>query len=186
MMETTSEATESQAYKPGGRVFRAYLGLGANLGTPEKQLAAAVQALARRKDLRVTAASSLYRTLPVGVEAQPEFVNAVIGVDTSLTPFSLLRLGKRLEVQAGRVGVRNAPRELDVDLLLYEGQILAEAELVVPHPRLAERAFALIPLAEIAPEVRHPLLDQTMAELVEKVSPHGVWQLAGGSRWANI
>jgi 2-amino-4-hydroxy-6-hydroxymethyldihydropteridine diphosphokinase len=168
-------------------MFRAYLGLGANLGNPQNQLAQAIAEMARDRRIRVLKVSSLYRTLPMGGEPQPEFLNAAVSLETSLTPRALLALGQRCEIRAGRTpGRRNAPRELDIDLLLYAGQILAEPDLTVPHPRLTERAFALIPLAEIASEVRHPLRDQTIAELAAQVSGQGVWRTAGGSRWANL
>ncbi len=166
-------------------VRRAYLGLGANLGDPRAQLAAAVRALAGHARVRVTAVSSLYRSAPEGGGPQPDYLNAVVAVETGLDARALAALGHELERRAGRVRTRerDAPRPLDVDLLLFGEERIMEPDLTVPHPRLAGRAFALLPLAEVAPEARHPGLDRTAAELAAGVPAVGVERLPGGTRW---
>lgn len=132
---------------------RAYIGLGSNLATPRRQLARALEALAALADTRVVAVSSFYRTAPVGLEGQPDFVNAVAAVDTGLAPRALLAALLTIEQEHGRVRtLRNGPRTLDLDLLAYGELQLNEPGLAVPHPRMHERAFVLVPLAEIAPD----------------------------------
>jgi len=139
---------------------RAYVALGSNLGDRERTLRVAVAAVGRLPGTAVTAASSVYATAPVGVDApQPDYYNAVIGIDTDLSPRELLQSLQAIERDAGRVrepGVRNAARTLDLDILLYAERTIDEDGLRVPHPRLHERAFALAPLAEIAPHAWIP------------------------------
>lgn len=127
---------------------RAYLGLGANLGDPLAQLRAAVAAIEER-----TAVSSVYRTEPVGgPPGQPDFLNLVVAVDTGRSPRQLLELAQTLERAAGRVReVRHGPRTLDVDVLLVGDAVVDEPDLVVPHPRMWERRFVLVPLAQLDP-----------------------------------
>ncbi len=144
---------------------RAYLGLGANLGDRRANLRTAVDALRAHGEL--VAVSALYETEPVGYLNQPPFLNAVIVLETPLTPTDLLEAGLRIERELGRErSFRNAPRSLDIDLLLYDGQVLDDPALRLPHPRLHERAFVLVPLVEIAPALRHPSRDRAMAELL--------------------
>ena len=130
----------------------AYIGLGANLGLPAQTLRWAVALMASWPGLRVHAVSDLYRTAPH--EAQgPDFINAVAAVYTTLTAPELLNKLLALELQAGRERpYRNAPRTLDLDLLMYGDAQIASAQLRVPHPRMLERAFVLVPLAQIAPD----------------------------------
>ncbi len=136
---------------------RAYVGIGANLGDPAAQVRAAVDALRAVPGTALVAASSLYRTAPVGYADQPDFVNAVAAVDTDLPPEALLAALHGIERGAGRErSFRNAPRTLDLDLLLYGGATLSGDALTVPHPRMHERAFVLAPLAEIAPTAEIP------------------------------
>jgi len=133
-------------------VARAFVGLGANLGDPARQVAAALDALGRLPRTRLVRASSLYRSAPVGNEAQPEFVNAVAALQTGLSPRELLEACLGIEHAYGRErSVANAPRTLDLDLLLYDDRVLREPGLEVPHPRMHGRAFVLAPLLEIAP-----------------------------------
>ncbi len=139
----------------------AYIGLGANLpspaGTPEATLAAAVCRLQQLG--RVTARSSLYSTEPVGYSHQPRFVNAVVALETELPARDVLLHLLQIEREFGRdrsSGVPNGPRTLDLDLLLYGQEVIHEPELILPHPRLSERAFVLIPLAEIAADLVLP------------------------------
>lgn len=130
----------------------AYVGLGANVGEPARALRDALDALARLPRTRLIAASRLYRSAPVDA-AGPDFVNAVAALGTELTAPDLLRALQALERAAGRERpYRNAPRTLDLDLLLYGDGRIDSPGLVLPHPRLAQRAFVLRPLAEIAPE----------------------------------
>lgn len=136
----------------------AYVGLGANVGDPAQQVRAAVAVLARLPGTRVQACSSLYRSAPVGVTAQPDFVNAVCALQTELPAHELLHALLDVERAHGRVrgAERGAPRPLDLDLLLYGAVRCADAELTLPHPRMHARAFVLAPLAEIAPEIEVP------------------------------
>ena len=130
--------------------MKAVLGLGANLGDAPATLRAAVEALGRLPHTTVTAVSSLYLTAPVGYVDQPDFHNIVVTVETELTPHALLGGCLGIEAALGRVRTfQNAPRVVDIDLLLYEGFAEATAELTVPHPRMMERAFVLVPLAEL-------------------------------------
>jgi 2-amino-4-hydroxy-6-hydroxymethyldihydropteridine diphosphokinase len=134
-------------------VARAYVGIGSNLLDPARQVRAAIDAL--RALGSVVAVSSLYRTTPWGtVRNQSDFINAAVALETQLDPHALLGALKTLECELGRdpAGERWGPRAIDLDILIYEGVEMAEPELTIPHPRLHERAFALVPLAEIAPQ----------------------------------
>jgi len=135
----------------------AYLGIGSNLEDPRAQVLRAFDELAHLPDTRVTARSSLYRTAPVGHAAQPDFINAVAGIETQLTPDALLSELQAIEARHGRKrSFPNAPRTLDLDLLLYGDARIDKPGLSVPHPRMHERAFVLQPLLEIAPQVDIP------------------------------
>ncbi|WEK49558.1 MAG: 2-amino-4-hydroxy-6-hydroxymethyldihydropteridine diphosphokinase [Candidatus Kaistia colombiensis] len=132
----------------------AYLGLGSNLGDREAMLRAAISALAATPGVRVTAVSSLYETPPWGPVPQGPYLNACIALDTTLSARDVLDLGLRIERDHGRErAIRWGPRTLDIDLLLYGDATIDEEGLIVPHPRMTERAFVLVPLAEIAPEL---------------------------------
>ncbi|WP_404299532.1 2-amino-4-hydroxy-6-hydroxymethyldihydropteridine diphosphokinase [Alicycliphilus denitrificans] len=129
----------------------AWIGLGANLGDARAALRAAVRAMAALPGTRVLRVSSLYRSAPVDAGG-PDYLNAVAELETTLAPLDLLHALQAIEQAAGRERpYRNAPRTLDLDLLLYGAQQLDGAELTVPHPRMGERAFVLLPLAELAP-----------------------------------
>jgi len=133
-------------------VARAFVGVGANLGDPAAQVRAAIAALAALPGTRLVAASSLYRTAPVGYADQPDFVNAAALLETALAPRALLEALQAIEARSGRArSFKDAPRALDLDLLLYGGEVIDEPGLAVPHPRLHERAFALAPVVEIDP-----------------------------------
>ena len=131
----------------------AYVALGANLGDAAAVVASAIDALNRLADTRLEARSHLYRSAPVDAQG-PDFINAVAAVSTRLTAPDLLLALQQLEQRAGRERpYRNAPRTLDLDLLLYGDACIDSPSLTVPHPRMMERAFVLIPLAEIAPDL---------------------------------
>lgn len=135
----------------------AYVALGGNLDDPVKRLLSVMAELGRLPKTRLLRASSLYRTEPVGYSEQPEFVNAVALLETSLPATTLLLNLFAIEKRHGRVrSLRNGPRTLDLDLLLYDDQVLDSGSLVLPHPRMHCRAFVLVPLLEVAPGCRIP------------------------------
>jgi len=135
----------------------AYIALGANLGDPATTIRAAFGALANLPESRVVHCSSLYRTAPVGILDQPEFVNAVAMLETTLAPEALLEALLDVEHRFGRIRAeKNGPRTLDLDLLLYDDQFVDRPHLTLPHPRLHLRAFVLQPLAELAPDLIIP------------------------------
>jgi 2-amino-4-hydroxy-6-hydroxymethyldihydropteridine diphosphokinase len=152
----------------------AYIGMGANLaswaGAPEATLAAA--ALRLEALGRVTRRSSLYSTAPVGFVEQPRFVNAVIELETEFEPRTLLEKLLEIEQEFGRdrtAGFANGPRTLDLDILLFDDMQISEPGLEIPHPRLAERAFVLIPLNELAPQVVVPGVAKTVGQLLARL-----------------
>lgn len=152
----------------------AYVGLGANLGDRRAALQAALRGLAAHPQVRLARVSSLYETAPVGVTDQPEFLNAVAAVETTLAPRPFLDVLLHLENSLGRVRtVRWGPRVIDLDLLLYGAQTVSLPGLDVPHPRLRERAFVLAPLAEVAPDLALPGDGKKVAELAEILSGGG-------------
>ncbi len=135
----------------------AYVALGANIGEPTATVLAAITALAGLPESRVLRSSSLYRTTPVGLRNQPDFINAAAALETALSAEALLDALLDLEVRFGRHRRdRNGPRTLDLDLLLYNDSEIDQPRLTVPHPRLHLRAFVLCPLAEIAPDLTIP------------------------------
>jgi 2-amino-4-hydroxy-6-hydroxymethyldihydropteridine diphosphokinase len=158
-------------------LVRAYIAFGANLGDPVAAFAEALQRLDALPDTRVVARSSLYRSAPVGVAGQPDYLNAVIALDTALAPRPLLEALLTIEHDAGRRrDFPMAPRTLDLDLLLHGDAVIDEAGLQVPHPRMHERAFALLPLAEIDPAASIPgrgavaaLLPALAGQAIERV-----------------
>jgi 2-amino-4-hydroxy-6-hydroxymethyldihydropteridine diphosphokinase len=136
-------------------VTRAYLGIGSNLGDRLAYLQVAVDELGSADGVTVVGVSPVYETAPVGGPEQPDYLNAVVAVDTTLTPHELLRVAQAVETEAERVRtVRWGPRTLDVDVLLVGDAHIATPDLVVPHPRLAERAFVVVPLADLDPAWR--------------------------------
>jgi 2-amino-4-hydroxy-6-hydroxymethyldihydropteridine diphosphokinase len=149
---------------------RAYVALGANLGDRAGALARAIDALRATPGVRVVAHSSIWETPPLG-PPQPDYLNAAVALDTELDALSLLRRLHEIEAAAGRTRgpERNQPRTLDLDLLLFGGLVIDAPEIVLPHPRMHERAFVLGPLAEIAPDEIHPVLHETIAKLAARV-----------------
>ncbi len=155
----------------------AYIGMGANLPSPAGSPAATLAAAVRRLGTlgRITAHSSLYSTEPIGFTGQPRFLNAVVALQTNLAPRPLLEALLAIEREFGRDrsrGILNGPRSLDLDILLIEGLAVSEPDLEIPHPRLAERGFALIPLAEIAPQARDPRTGTTVAQWLQRLFPN--------------
>jgi 2-amino-4-hydroxy-6-hydroxymethyldihydropteridine diphosphokinase len=143
-----------------------YLGLGSNIGDREEHLRAAVERLAAG-DLRIVRVSPVYETEPLEMTAQRWFLNQVAEAETSLFPKQLLARVGRIERTLGRVrGAPNAPRTIDIDILLYASAVVRTAELEIPHPRMANRRFVLAPLADLCPELRHPVTHRTVAEML--------------------
>lgn len=145
----------------------AYIALGSNLGERRQQLEAAIAAM-REAGVTVEKVSTFIETEPYGVTEQPPFLNGVCAVRTLLSPQQLLTLLLSIEQQLGRVRELHwGPRVIDLDLLLYEDQVVNEPDLVVPHPDMENRVFVLQPLVEIAPDVMHPKLKKTMRDLLQ-------------------
>ncbi len=143
-----------------------YLSLGSNQGTAEKSLETARREL-KKSGIRIRRRSSLYATEPVGFIAQPWFINQVVEITTGLSPWELLKAVKGIEERMGRrPSLPNGPRIIDIDILMAGDTIVDTAELVIPHPRLADRNFVLVPFAEIAGRVVHPSLKSSIGDLM--------------------
>ncbi len=152
-----------------------YVGLGSNQGDREAQLVSALEAMSRIDAVAVLRCSSLFESAPVG-PPQPHYLNAVVALECSLPPQRLLCILKQIERDQGRhpAGPRWGPRPIDLDILLWEGEIVADPNLQVPHLELHKRRFALEPLAELAPEAEHPVLGMTVLELLTQLDPQDV------------
>lgn len=166
--------------------FTVFLGLGANVGNRRENLRMALRLLAER--CTVVAVSSLYRSeavVPEGQPSGPDYLNAACEVATDLSPDDLLHFVKRVEHDVGRrPAERWAPRPIDVDILLYDDIMISSPDLTVPHPLLAERSFVLLPLAELAAGVTHPVLGKTIGELAEDADFAGLEYLEDPA-WAS-
>jgi len=150
-----------------------YIALGTNLGDRQENLRKALQNLPSA--VRLSAVSPVYSTPPWGYTGQPDFLNQVARLETGLSPHELLRVLKEIEVSLGRVPTfRYGPRVIDLDILFFDDLVMGTPELTIPHPRLAERAFVLVPLVDLAPDLCHPVLGQTAAELLAGLDRSGI------------
>lgn len=150
-----------------------YIALGTNLGNRLLNLRRAIDAFA--PDVHIVAESRVYETEPWGYADQPAFLNMAVHAETGLSPKRLLSFLKKLEAQLGRLPTfRYGPRQIDLDILFYDDLVLNTPPLVIPHPRLHERAFVLVPLADLAPALVHPVLRLSVAQLLETVDKRGV------------
>ena len=157
-------------------IHQVYLALGSNLGDRLHNLHLALDHLA--PEVRLTAVSPVFETDPWGVRDQPRFLNQACAGGTTLTPLVLLGHLKAIEARLGRQPTfRFGPRLIDLDLLFYDDLIMESARLVIPHPRLHQRAFVLVPLAQIAPQLRHPRLGKTVSEMLAGVAADGYQSL---------
>jgi 2-amino-4-hydroxy-6-hydroxymethyldihydropteridine diphosphokinase len=155
-----------------------YLGLGSNVGDREQNLAKAIEQLAG-SGLRVTRVSSTYETEPIGFAAQHWFLNLVVEAETDLFPMQLLSRTLKIERAMGRVRtIKNGPRTIDIDILLYGKTVIQSATLEVPHARMGERRFVLEPLAELAPDLRHPVTHRSMREMLDAAPAQKVRRIA--------
>ena len=153
-----------------------YLGLGSNMGEREQNLDRALDLLSQR--MKMGKLSSVYDTEPLDNTNQPRFLNMVCQVFTRLAPEGLLALAKGIESKMGRYGKTGEPRPIDIDILLYGEMVIETPELIIPHPRMTERAFVLVPLAEIAPDLLHPTKGKTIKQLLK-----GLTEEQGITKW---
>jgi len=156
---------------------QAFIALGSNLQDPQAQVERALQTIANTPNIKLIKASSLFKTVPIGYDNQPDFINAVAEIETDLSPLALLHTLLEIEAQHGRERpFPNAPRVLDLDVLLYGNIEINTADLTLPHPRMHTRGFVMLPLAEIAPKIKignHGYAD----ELASKCDNQGVSKL---------
>lgn len=148
------------------KTYSVFLGLGSNVGERQKFLNQAVAEMKKIADTSIIWASSIYETEPCGNTEQAKFLNAALEIETPLQPPELLRVTKEIERRLGRVAtVKWGPREIDIDVLLYDGLVYDDETLIVPHPEIEKRKFVLVPLKEIAPDVVHPINGMTVEEM---------------------
>ena len=148
----------------------AYIGFGSNIGDRLTHIQNAIRALSKTEGITLQKISSVYKTDPVGYEAQAQFLNGVVAIQTHLPPLSLLHTLKNIETAIGRQHrIRWGPREIDLDILIYGDLCLQTEKLVIPHPEMHRRRFVLAPLAEIAPDLVHPVLKESVQTLLERL-----------------
>ena len=151
----------------------AYIGIGSNLGTPEKNCTKAIEKISNTKDIKIISKSSFYQTEPIGGVQQGWFVNSAIGIETDLSPENLLSVLLNLELAMGRIRKEKwGPRLIDLDLLLYGNLALEKKGLTLPHPEIQKRKFVLVPMSEIAENLIHPILKKTIKTLLQE-TPDG-------------
>ncbi|MBI5473175.1 MAG: 2-amino-4-hydroxy-6-hydroxymethyldihydropteridine diphosphokinase [Ignavibacteriae bacterium] len=156
------------------KTYSVFLGLGSNVGERQKFLNAAVAALKQLSDVKIVWSSSVYETDPYGKTDQPKFLNAALEVATALLPQELLAKSKSIEQAIGRTRSEQwGPREIDIDILMYDGLVYSDEHVTVPHPELPKRKFVLAPLREIAPDLVHPILGVTITELAASCRDSG-------------
>jgi 2-amino-4-hydroxy-6-hydroxymethyldihydropteridine diphosphokinase len=170
-----------------GQNVTAYVGVGSNLGDKEGFCRRAIQLIDRMEGCRVRTVSNLYRTEPVGVQGHDWYLNCVVGLDTLLTPHLMLERLLNLESELGRIRTgKLQPRVIDLDLLLFGQSVVNTLDLVLPHPRMHMRRFVMVPMAEIAPDLLHPVLGLTMKKLLEECPREGqdisLWPPQGENR----
>ncbi|MDG1494880.1 MAG: 2-amino-4-hydroxy-6-hydroxymethyldihydropteridine diphosphokinase [Porticoccaceae bacterium] len=150
-----------------------YIALGSNMDSPHGQLDSALEAITQQPDMELTALSSRYQTAPIGPQ-QPDFINAAAELSTDLSPLALLDALQAIEQQQNRVrSIHWGPRTLDLDILFYDNLLMDSERLIIPHPRIGERAFVLVPLADLNPQLTLPS-GETVAQLLTNCSQHGI------------
>ena len=151
-------------------MYSTYIGFGSNIGDRLAHIQNAIQALSKTEEITLQNVSSVYKTDPVGYEAQAEFLNGVAAIQTSLSPLSLLHILKDIETEVGRQHrIRWGPREIDLDILIYGDLCLQTEKLIIPHPEMHLRGFVLVPLAEIAPDLVHPVFQESIQTLLNRL-----------------
>ncbi|MBC8231341.1 2-amino-4-hydroxy-6-hydroxymethyldihydropteridine diphosphokinase [bacterium] len=159
----------------------AYISFGSNLGNRLKNIKRGLQLVSRNRSITITKKSSLYETEPVGYENQGWFLNGVIEIETFVLPHKLLSLIKKVERIMGRKRrIRWGPREIDLDILLYNQRCVDTPGLIIPHPRMHERSFVLVPLVEISPRVIHPIFKKSAQQLLAKLADSKSVKYFGG------
>ena len=153
-----------------------FIALGSNLGDRAANLQAAIEAL--EPEVHTLKCSPVYETPPWGYSDQPQFLNQVVEAKTELSPIALLEHMKKIEVQLGRQETfRFGPRLIDLDIIYYDDEVIDSPPLIIPHPRMAERGFVLMPLADLAPDFRHPILGDSVSDLLSKVETLGIFRV---------